>query len=303
LEILNLRVTLAQLEAFYWTAQLGSAQRAAAHLHLAQPTISLRLKDLARATGAELLERTARGLRPTPEGRAMLARIAVILDEVHGLAGETAPAERVGGAIRIGLADGFAVTCLPPLLAALREEHPLLIPEWVVSTGYLLEEALQRDTLDLAVMLNPIGHEQIRMMALGAQPTAWVAPASWNLAGPVTPADLAPLPIITNPPPSAMHRQIADWFAHASLAPERLSICTSTPVIGELVAGGIGAALLPLRMAERYVAQGAATVLAARPLPENGKLFIGWRSGIASPNIRAVARLIGRVVQAIGYLD
>src|SRR6201988_1571430 len=58
----KMRLTLAQLETFFWTAQLGSAQRAAQHLNLAQPTVSLRLKELQEAMGASLLERTSRGL-------------------------------------------------------------------------------------------------------------------------------------------------------------------------------------------------------------------------------------------------
>ena len=46
-----MRFTIAQLEAFFWTAQLGSLSKASGHLHLAQPTISLRLRDLERTLG------------------------------------------------------------------------------------------------------------------------------------------------------------------------------------------------------------------------------------------------------------
>ncbi len=296
-----MRVTLAQIEAFYWTIQLGSAHRAAEHLNLAQPTISLRLKDMAAATGAALLERTARGLRPTPEGRAMLPRVAAIMGEIHGMLGQS-PAQVVAGRIRVGLAEGFAVTCLPPLLAALLEDFPDLQPEWVVATSTTLEAALLRDAMDLAVMLNPIGDELLQMVPLGAQPTTWVVPSAWDLAGAVTPADLAAWPVISNPPPSAMHRQIMGWFATAGVVPERLSICTSVPAIAELVVGGIGAGLLPVRMAERHVAAGAMRLLATTPRPENGRLFIGQRAGIADAKIPAVTRTIFRVVEAIGYL-
>jgi DNA-binding transcriptional LysR family regulator len=297
-----MRVTLAQLEAFYWTAQLGSAQRAAQHLNLAQPTLSLRLKDLREAMGSEILERTGRGLRPTPEGRALLPRVAAIMAELRGISGQD-PARDIAGPIRVGLAEGFAVTCLPPLLAALREDHPALQPEWVVSTSNTLEAALLRDGLDLAVLLNPIGDERLRMLPLGSQPTSWVAPASWGMAGPVAPRDLWTRPVISNPPPSAMHRQISGWFATAGIAPSRLSACNSVAVIAELVAGGIGAGLLPVRMASRFVAEGTMTLLASTPPVENGRLFTTYRVGVEEPKIAAVARAISRVLNSIDYVQ
>ena len=39
-------ITIGQLEAFFWTTELGSVQRAAAKLNLAQPTVSLNSASL-----------------------------------------------------------------------------------------------------------------------------------------------------------------------------------------------------------------------------------------------------------------
>jgi DNA-binding transcriptional LysR family regulator len=302
LEKLKMRVTLAQLEAFFWTAQLGSAQRAAQHLNLAQPTLSLRLKDLRGALDHDVLERTGRGLRLTAEGRALLPRVAAIMAELRGIGGAD-PMRTVAGPIRVGLAEGFAVSCLPPLLGGLLQDHPALQPEWVVSTSTTLEQALLRDTLDLAVLLNPVGDERLSLAPLGAQPTSWMVPAAWGMAGPITPRDLWSLPVISNPPPSAMHRQIMRWFGGSGLTPARLSICTSVAVIAELVAGGIGAGLLPVPMAARYVAEGTMQVLAAEPLVENGLLFTAYRTGVDDPKVLAVTRTIGRVMQMIDYVQ
>lgn len=297
-----MRLTLAQLETFFWTAQLGSAQRAAQHLNLAQPTVSLRLKELQEAMGASLLERTSRGLSATAEGRALLPRVAAILAELQGIKGQD-PARAVVGPIRVGLAEGFAVSCLPPLLAGLLEDYPALQPEWVVSTSTTLEAALLKDTLDIAVLLNPIGDERLSLRPLGLQPTTWVVPAFWDIKDMVEPKDLWPRPVISNPAPSAMHRQITGWFAAARLEPARMSICTSVAVIPELVAAGIGAGLLPVRMAESHVAAGKMRIVASAPAVENGRLFIGIRAGVEDPRTNAVARVIRRVLDGLDYLQ
>jgi DNA-binding transcriptional LysR family regulator len=296
-----MRVTLAQLEAFYWTVELGSAQRAAGQLHVAQPTVSLRLKELQDALGLPLLERSGRGLRATPGGRALIPRVATILGEIRGII-DRYPAQEIGGSIRIGLAEGFAVTCLPPLLAALRKDYPDLRPEWVVTTSTTLEAALLRDTLEIAVLLNPIGDERLQLLPLGAQPTRWVVPAGWDLRKPAKPSDLFARPIISNPPPSAMHRQILGWFAAAGLEPTQISVCSSVAVIAELIAGGIGMGLLPERMADRYVAEGSVQRLVVVPAVEDGRLFVGIRKG--SENVRgtAITRTIAKVLEEITYL-
>ncbi|MGI3898937.1 MAG: LysR family transcriptional regulator [Janthinobacterium lividum] len=296
-----MRVTLAQLEAFHWTFELGSVQRAADFMHLAQPTVSLRLKELQAALGVPLLERSGRGLRATPAGRALVPRIATILGEVRGIVARS-PTREIAGPIRIGLAEGFAVTCLPPLLAALQEAYPALRPEWVVATSTMLEAAVARDALELAVFLNPIGDERLRLVPLGLQPTSWVVPAGWDLKQPATPMDLCDRAIISNPPPSAMHRQILGWFAVAGVEPSRVSICSSVAVIAELVAGGIGMGLLPERMADRYVAEGSMRRLSMIPPVEDGRLFVGTRQGYEDERGAAVVRTISQVLDRIGYL-
>lgn len=297
-----MRMTLAQVEAFYWTVQLGSAQKAAQHLNLAQPTVSLRLKDLGEALGVTLLERSSRGLVMTGEGRLLLPRIKAIMAEIQGIQQQDS-ARAVVGIIRVGLAEGFAVSCLAPLLAGLLEDHPALEPEWVVSTSTTLETSLLDDRIDVAVLLNPIGHEKLALKPLGPQPTHWVAPVSWDMGSAVGPKDLWDKPIISNPPPSAMYRQINHWFALAGIQPEKISICTSVAVIPELVAAGLGASILPTRMALRYVSEGSIQMLSSSPRIDNGRLFLGSRVGVADQKIIAVERTTSRVLEKMRYLE
>jgi DNA-binding transcriptional LysR family regulator len=296
-----MRITIAQIEAFFWTVQLGSAQKAAEHMHLSQPTISLRLKDLSESLGVELLERSSRGLGITAEGRALLPRVKAIMTEVRGLQDHNA-SQAIVGAIRVGLAEGFAVNCLGPLLAGLLEDHPALQPEWVVSTSTTLEAAILDDKIDIAVLLNPLGNEKLMLKPLGPQPTHWVAPTSWRFATAVGPGDLWDKTIISNPPPSAMYRQITHWFALAGLQPAKISICNSVAVIAELVSAGLGAGILPTQMAARYVSEGTMHLLPSNPMIENGRLFLGSRAGALDPKIMAVERTTARVLEKMRYL-
>src|SRR4051812_46790265 len=62
----------AQLRAFHAVADAGGFTRAAAALHVSQPTLSAQVGALESAYGVRLLERRGRGATPTELGRALL---------------------------------------------------------------------------------------------------------------------------------------------------------------------------------------------------------------------------------------
>ena len=295
-----MRVTLAQLEAFFWVAQLGSVQLAARQLNLAQPTVSLRIRDLEQNLGRGLFERSGRGIRLTDAGVNLLDRAAAILDEVGKIKSETVA--EIGGTIRLGFAEGFAMVCLAPFVEALRRDYPGLRPDLSVATSSALERDMAAHRLDLAFLVNPVGQPGLRMQPLGAQPTAWAAAPAWGLGPRVRPADLRMVPIFTNPPPSAMYRQIMDWFGLAGLEPARLDICTSVTVVAHLAASGVGIGLLPVKMIEPQIAAGTLRILDVVPPVEPGHVFACFWEGAETPAVDAALRCIRQVLGAMDYL-
>ena len=111
-----MRFTLAQLEAFYWIAKLGTVRDAARHLNLAQPTVSLRLRDLETALGTMLFERLGRALRLTHEGLVLLQDATPLLAAAGQIQERSGTHDAVRGTIRLGVPETFAVVCLPKLI-------------------------------------------------------------------------------------------------------------------------------------------------------------------------------------------
>jgi len=68
-----------QLLVFETVARLGSVTRAGEELHLAQPTVSLQLKKLARTLELALFEQQGRRLVLTPAGAALRHECAELL--------------------------------------------------------------------------------------------------------------------------------------------------------------------------------------------------------------------------------
>lgn len=297
-----MRFTIAQLEAFFWTAQLGSLSKAASHLHMAQPTISLRLRDLEKALDVPLFQKSGRGLSLTAEGIALLPRAGALLEEADRIRLQTDPAA-ISGSICVGFAEGFAVTCLPKLLEIVRQDYPLLKPEYVVSISYELERELNDHRMDLAVLVNPTGRHGMRLLPLGVQDTAWVASVAWGLSPVVRPVDLHRLPIVSNPPRSAMFRQIKDWFATAGLEPQRLDVCSSVAVIGHLVLSGAALGVLPAKMMEGEALAGRVHVLRPSPEINHGRVYASYADGGLTGPVSAMLKSIQKALDSMDYLQ
>lgn len=295
------RITIAQLEAFFWTATLRSVDQAARRLNLSQPTISLRLKSLETTLGTNLFDRIGRGIRLSSDGLAMLEDAREVLDGIEKIASQRND-KRVSGRIRVGLSEGFAIICLSPILARLHHVYPALSPELMVSTTPFIEPDLHARELDVAFLVNPTENDDFRLVPLGAQPTSWVASTRWNLPAIVTPHDLMAHPIISNPVGSINYRQVGGWFASAGLTPERLDICNSVAMLAHLVNTGVAIGVYPSKMAEREIEDGRVRLLHTMPPIADTPIFAKYPSNAESPNVRACVNTVREVLGELNYL-
>src|SRR5262245_8721976 len=137
-----MRFTLPQLEAFYWVARLGTFQAAARHLHVSQPTVSVRIRELEKALGVALFERDQRYARLTVEGSGLVG----YAEQTLGLALQI---ERIGTLrssarvlLRLGAPEMFAMAGLPDLINLLMQLHPELKLEVTVANSLELSAML-----------------------------------------------------------------------------------------------------------------------------------------------------------------
>ncbi|WP_230533271.1 LysR family transcriptional regulator [Microvirga roseola] len=295
------RVTLAQLEAFYWVASLGSVESAAQRLNLSQPTISLRLKALEEEVGLLLFDRVGRGIRLSLDGQALLPNARRILDNVQDFISD-AGTSQVRGRIRVGMAEGFAFICLAPILELLHKNYPELQPECVIATSSSIEPDLHDHKLDLAFLVNATERENFTLIPLGAQETGWVAPISWDLPETVSPQDLARLPIICNPQGSINYWQVKSWFAAAGILPARLDTCSSVAMLAHLVSKGSALAIFPSKMVEVGLTAGRVRLLQASPRIEDVPIYAVFRADNQSAALKAFIKTVHQVLAEMDYL-
>lgn len=81
----RLRVNLRQLEVFLATARGGSTRAAADRIARSQSAASTSLADLEAALGVELFDRVGRRLQLNENGRALLTKAQVLVDQAAEL--------------------------------------------------------------------------------------------------------------------------------------------------------------------------------------------------------------------------
>jgi DNA-binding transcriptional LysR family regulator len=133
----------------------SSLSGAARTLGLTQPTVARHIDALEAAVGYDLFVRSQRGLAPTeaalelrPYAETLASTSAALLRAASG------HGAIIRGAVRISASEVIGVEVLPPILAALRTQHPELVIELVLSNS--LDDLLQREA-DIAVrMVEPV---------------------------------------------------------------------------------------------------------------------------------------------------
>lgn len=133
-----------------------SVTRAAEHLGLSQPTVSIWLGQLRQQYGDPLFVRTPSGMAPTPRADAMIGSAREALDAMRrlGRAGADFDAATSMRHFRICMTDASHITLLPPWLAHVRA----LAPSVSLSAARIdasTAEALASGEADLAVGLVP----------------------------------------------------------------------------------------------------------------------------------------------------
>lgn len=132
----------------------GSFSAAADALSYTQSAVSQQIATLERETGTTLVERSARGVRLTDAGAALvrhtdaiLARLADAEAELEAIAGLR------GGRIRLAAFPTAAATVMPRAIAAFRERHPAVEISLVPREPDDALAALKAGEVDIAAVI------------------------------------------------------------------------------------------------------------------------------------------------------
>ncbi len=285
--------TLKQMEAFYWSAQLGSFSASSRKLHTTQSAIAKRVAELEAFSGMPLLDRKTKQLVLTPRGRQMMELAQETLELSSRVVQQLASAQSFEGVVRLGVTELVGLTWLAPLIDQVSRSYPqlTLMPE--IDGGVTLYRKLAEDTLDMAIMPGPFWSYEYDCVPLGSIRNEWMASPALGFDPSVTlaPRDLVAHPVITQPVNSALSHLYDAWFTEQGLAVNRVLTCNNMVVVARLTMLGLGISYLPPALFSPMVERGELVQLRVSPDLPRVHYYAVFRKNVVSPTVAKVIEI------------
>ncbi|HVR51464.1 MAG TPA: LysR substrate-binding domain-containing protein [Pseudorhodoferax sp.] len=244
MELRHLRYFLAVAEARHFG-------RAAARLNIAQPPLSVQIRDLEEEIGAPLFQRGPRGATLTDAGVAFLPQAEAVLAaarQATAVARDAAAGRR--GRLVLGFIPTLAYTLLPHLLPAYRLAHPRVAVSLREVPIAEKEDALLSGRVDVALYRPPPRHPEIEVAAIGEERMILALPPGHRLARKrqVAVAALADETLVMYTPSlgdRGLYGTVAAWLRGHGLQPTSAEIAGTIPTALGMVLSGAGLAIVP----------------------------------------------------------
>ena len=288
--------TIRQLRAFEAVARTRHFGRAAQGLHISQPALSAQIGGMEERFGGPLFERRPSGVRLTSDGALIAARVSRILADLRDLEDlGSGKGEVLTGRLRLGLIASVAPYLLPPLLPRLAEAHPRLDCEIRESLTQTLVRDVERGDLDCVVLALPLGEPGLETAALFEDRFHLAVPASRaeRFEGAVPIKALATERLILLEEGHCLRDQ-ALKVCQLVEASELASLgATSLTTILRMVAGGLGATLIPDMAVASERAGGGIRILPFQDPVPSRTLALAFRpSTVRRRDFEALAAII-----------
>lgn len=241
-------LTLRQIRYFETLSRTLHFGRAAKALHISQPALSAQIAQMEAFFETTLFLRTPGGISLTADGELVGERVKRILAEVHDLEGMAARGKAtLTGRLRVGMIATVAPYILPHLLSHLTERYPELDCEVRESMTDRLLSDLNRGEIDCAIVALPIGEEGFETLPLFDDPFFLAAPAAIadRLSNPFPPVLLGKERIILLEEGHCLRSHALDVCRLAGGQEIATLGATSLTTVLRMVAGGLGATLIP----------------------------------------------------------
>lgn len=284
---------LRDIEAFVAVAEELHFGRAAARLHISQPPLSNRIRQLEADLKVDLFTRSTRNVVLTEAGQRLLGPARQVLSQ---LAIARAVAESIvtgeQGRVRLGFAGASSQRSLPLLSRAVRRLHPGIELQ-MQSQAYVFTalEMLRNGSLDLAFSRLPSTHPDLATRVIEVEEIICALPADHPLAEreAILLSDLRDEDFVSLPGDQGSILQ-ATMFAlcvTAGFNPRVIQFAPDSATVLALVAAGVG-----VTITLSSVAPVQTEGVVYRPLidihPSHMFATLAWRRDDPSPALRTV---------------
>jgi DNA-binding transcriptional LysR family regulator len=293
-----MNITLDQLKAFERVVKLGTFHAAAVALHITQPSVSTRIKELEATLGVRLFARNGPKISMTAEGRALVAYAEQMLQTTDAITARFHTRNPLKSVLRIGMNESFALISFVELMKKLELYYPDIQTSVFVGNTGALSEMLNAGQLDIGIVSEPVVDAHVTRLYLGENEFGWFAPYGVDFAkDEVTPKELAEHPLVMSGPGGLLYATANQWFAKTAISPKRISTYNNIWVTVQVVAQGLGIGLLPTRVVQPEVDARRICRLNVRPEVKSHGVYMCYQTSEFTPEIETLVELVNELIQ------
>ena len=244
-------MNLRQLTYFRAVVEHRSLAAAADLLGVAQPNLSVAIKQLEAQWGVSLFERAGRGLAVTDTGRMLYERAGELLGGASTLDQEMRAIGRGYTArLRVGFTQ-MSIEAIAAMVARMREDGSAVSFSLQQGEPQLLETLVEARQLDFAITHMPVANPALGVEILATMTMVLLSRDDddrWPADGEITPGMLAavPLLVLRRRSGTGFYERVTAAFSAAGIDCSIVADCTDVSTIYPLVERQVGLGLLPL---------------------------------------------------------
>lgn len=285
------------LRMFSTVVRSGSFSKAAEILNVSQPAISKGVRDFELQVGCRLLNRSPKGVIPTPEGLA-LSRRAEALFAIERAAEEELSALRGlhNGSLRVGASTTIATYMIPRYLGAFHRAYPGVDLHLISANTRDIAEQMVEQELDIGLVEGPVDDKNLiaepwrtDVMKLIAAPDHAFAIST----GAIDPKRIENEVLIVREPGSGSREVVTQALTAHGIEPARTLEIGSTAAIKQVVAAGLGISIVSVVAVEDQVQLGRLKVLDLSDMAIERTLWqLKLPGRVAMPAARAFEKML-----------
>ncbi len=239
--------------------RLGTANRAAAALHVSQPAVTQILQQFEARSGLKLFDRLKGKLTPTPEAYALMEEVERVYDGLDAVQRKiVALQSHEDTVLRIGSLHAMAASVMPWALAEFQRSYPRTRCLLMVDSSKVLREALFQGSVDFAFLGDEADTSGLVSSLFYQVPAVCVMPAAHPLARKprLHPPDLRDVPLVGLSASDPAQRRLQAALEQAGIQPRFVIETPYSATQCALVLAGAGLAVTNPLVAREYVALG-----------------------------------------------
>ncbi len=239
--------------------RLGSANRAAAALHVSQPAVTQLLQQLEERAGLRLFGRVSGKLAPTPEAHALFAEVERVYEGLEAVQRKiVALRSQEDQVLRVGSLHAMSASVMPRAVAKFQRSYPRMRFLLSVDSSRALRDALFQGALDLAFLGDEADTSGLDSSVFYEVPAVCAMPSTHPLARKtrLLPGDLRDVPLVGLSASDPAQRRLEVLLRQGGVEPHTIIETPYSATQCALVLAGAGLALTNPLVAREYAGLG-----------------------------------------------